>query len=204
LRRQTRAGPEPEALRQSLVPDDDGQRVQERSENPHEMNAAHAIRRLEEVGFTHQQATGVVEIIQGEVIEKVATRDYVGEQVALVRKDLAEQIALVRKDLAEQIGMVRQEVGAVRQEIGTVRQDLAEQIGTVRQEIGTVRQDLAEQIGTVRQDLAAETASIRTELAHTRTELMHAINRLAFWMNGFLAALLVAVLGICGVLIGKL
>jgi hypothetical protein len=28
-----------------------------------EMNAAHAIRRLEEVGFTHQQATGVVEVI---------------------------------------------------------------------------------------------------------------------------------------------
>jgi DNA-binding XRE family transcriptional regulator len=193
LRRQTRAGPEPEALRRSLVPDDDVQRLQERLENRHEMNAAHAIRRLEEVGFTHQQATGVVEIIQGEVIEKVATRDYVGEQVALVRKDLAEQI------------------GAVRQEIGTVRQDLAEQIGTVRQEvgavrqeIGTVRQDLAEQIGTVRQELAAETASIRTELAHTRTELLHAINRLAFWMNGFLAALLVAVLGICGVLIGKL
>ena len=132
------------------------------------MNAAHAIRRLEEVGSTHQQATGVVEIIQGEVIEKVATRDYVGEQ------------------------------------IGTVRQDLAEQIGALRQEIGTVRQDLAEQIGAVRQELAAETASIRTELAHTRTELLHAINRLAFWMNGFLAAFLVAVLGICGVLIGKL
>jgi hypothetical protein len=29
-------------------------------------------------------------------------------------------------------------------------------------------------------------------------------NRLTFWMNGFLAALLVAVLGLCGILIGKL
>ena len=47
------------------------------------MNAAHAIRRLEEAGFTHQQATGVVEVVQGEVIEKVATREYVGEQTAL-------------------------------------------------------------------------------------------------------------------------
>jgi hypothetical protein len=28
------------------------------------MNAAHAIRRLEEAGFSHQQATGVVEVIQ--------------------------------------------------------------------------------------------------------------------------------------------
>ena len=40
------------------------------------MNAAHAIRRLEEAGFSHQQATGVVEVVQGEVIDKVATRDY--------------------------------------------------------------------------------------------------------------------------------
>jgi hypothetical protein len=29
------------------------------------MDAAHAIRRLEEAGFTHQQATGVVEVVQG-------------------------------------------------------------------------------------------------------------------------------------------
>jgi hypothetical protein len=33
---------------------------------------------------------------------------------------------------------------------------------------------------------------------------MRAINRLTFWMNGFLAALLVTVLGLCGILIGKL
>jgi uncharacterized membrane protein YccC len=125
------------------------------------MNAARAIRRLEEVGFTHQQATGVVEVIQGEVIENVATRDYVGEQTALVRKELAE----ARQEFAEQIGAVRRE--------------LAEQIGGVRRE-------LAEQIGA------------------TRTELMRAINRLTFWMNGFLAALLIAVLGMLGVLIGKL
>jgi archaellum component FlaC len=140
------------------------------------MNAAHAIRRLEEAGLTHQQAAGVVEVIQGEVVENVATRDYVGEQIALVRKELAEQIGAVRQELAEQIGAVRQELA---EQIGSVRQELAEQIGAVRRE-------LAQQIG------------------ETRTDLMHAINRLAFWMNGFLAALLVAVLGICGVLIGKL
>jgi hypothetical protein len=28
------------------------------------INAAHAIRRLEEVGFTHQRAIGVVEVVQ--------------------------------------------------------------------------------------------------------------------------------------------
>jgi hypothetical protein len=102
----------------------------------------------------HQQATGVVEVVQGEVIANVATRDYVGEQIALVRKELAQQIGAVRQDLA--------------------------------QETGSIRQDLARQIGD------------------TRTELMGAINRLTFWMNGFLAALLVAVLGLCGILIGKL
>ena len=110
------------------------------------MNAAHAIRRLEEAGFSHQQATGVVEVVQGEVIERLATRDYVGGQTALVRQELAEQI------------------GAV----------------------GQIRQELARQIG------------------ETRTELMRAINRLTFWMNGFLAALQVAVLGLCGILVGKL
>jgi DNA-binding transcriptional MerR regulator len=125
------------------------------------MNAAHAIRRLEEAGFTHQQATGVVEVVQGEVIDKVATREYIGEQIALVRKELAEQI-------------------------------------------GTVRQELAEQIGAVRQELVGQAGSIRAELASAKVELMQAINRLTFWMNGFLAALLVAVLGLCGILIGKL
>jgi hypothetical protein len=124
------------------------------------MNAGYAIRRLEEAGFTHQQATGVVEVVQGEVIEKVATREYVGEQIALVRKELAEQI-------------------------------------------GAVRQELAEQIGAVRQEFASETRSLRAEIADTRAELMRAINRLTFWMNGFLAALLVAVLGVLGVLIAK-
>jgi hypothetical protein len=139
------------------------------------MNAAHAIRRLEEAGFTHQQATGVVEVVQGEVMANVATRDYVGEQIALVRKELAEQIGAVRQELAEQIGAVRQELA---EQIGAVRHDLT-------QETGSIRQELARQIGD------------------TRAELMGAINRLTFWMNGFLAALLVAVLGLCGILIGK-
>jgi len=86
------------------------------------MNAAHAIRRLEEAGFTHQQATGVVEVVQGEVIEKVATREYVGEQIALVRKELAEQIGAVRQEMAEQIGAVRQELAG---EAGSLRAELA-------------------------------------------------------------------------------
>ena len=106
------------------------------------MNAAQAIRRLEEAGFSHRQATGVIEVVPGEVIERLATRDCVGDQTALVRRG--------------------------------------------SEQIGSVRQELARQIG------------------ETRTELMRAINRLTFWMNGFFAALLVAVLGLSGILIGKL
>jgi len=78
------------------------------------MNAAHAIRRLEEAGFTHQQATGVVEVVQGEVIEKVATREYVGEQIALVRKELAEQIGAVRQELAGEAGSIRAELASAK------------------------------------------------------------------------------------------
>jgi hypothetical protein len=76
------------------------------------------------------------------------------------------------------------------------------------EQFGAVRHELAEQTGSIRQELARETGSIRQELAsqigETRTELMRAINRLTFWMNGFLAASLIAVLGLCGILIGKL
>jgi hypothetical protein len=129
------------------------------------MNAAHAIRRLEEAGFTHQQATGVVEVVQGEVIEKVATRDYVGEQTALVRKDLAEQIGAARADAAR--------------------------------EAASIRQALAEQIGAVRQEMARG-------IGDARAELLAAINRQTVWMNGLLVAILIAVLGLFGILIGKL
>jgi hypothetical protein len=151
------------------------------------MNAAHAIRRLEEAGFTHQQATGVVEVVQGEVIEKVATRDYVGEQTALVRKDLAEQIGAARADAAR--------------EAASIRQALAEQIGAARAEAAgeaaSIRQALAEQIGAVRQEMARG-------IGDARAELLAAINRQTVWMNGLLVAILIPVLGLFGILIGKL
>jgi hypothetical protein len=99
---------------------------------------------------------------------EVATRDYVGEQIALVRKELAEQIGAVRRELADQLGAVRQE------------------------------------IATVRQELAVGTGRLRAEIAESRAELISAINRQTFWMNGFLAALLVAVIGLGGVVIARL
>jgi hypothetical protein len=76
--------------------------------------------------------SGVVEVVQGEVIANVATRDYVGEQIALVRQELAEQIGAVRQELAEQIGAVRQELA---EQIGAVRHDLTQETGSIRAEL---------------------------------------------------------------------
>ncbi len=56
----------------------------------------------------------------------------------------------------------------------------------------------------MRLELAEQIAAVRREIAEARIELMRAINRQTVWMNGFLAALPVAVLGLGGVLIGKL
>ena len=52
-------------------------------------------------------------------------------------------------------------------------------------------------------ELAVEIGRLRTEIAESRAELMGAINRQTFWMNGFLAALLVAVIGLGGGLISR-
>ena len=49
----------------------------------------------------------MVEVVQGEVIDTVATRDYVGEQIAQVRKDLAEQIGGARADAAREASSIR-------------------------------------------------------------------------------------------------
>ena len=53
-------------------------------------------------------------------------------------------------------------------------------------------------------ELAVEIGRLRTAIAESRAELMGAINRQTFWMNGFLAALLVAVIGLGGGLISRL
>ena len=109
--------------------------------------------------------------------------------------------SVVRQEIAEQIGAVRQEIA---EQIGAVRQEVAEQIecgaSGGRRTDGAVRQEIA----AVRQELAVETGRLRTEIAESRAELMRAINRQTFWMNGFLAALLVAVIGLGGVLITRL
>jgi len=41
------------------------------------MNAARVIRRLEDAGFTHDQATGVAEILQDDVLEDLPSREFV-------------------------------------------------------------------------------------------------------------------------------
>jgi hypothetical protein len=41
------------------------------------MNAARAIRRLEQAGFSHEQAAGLADILQEEVVEELPTREFV-------------------------------------------------------------------------------------------------------------------------------
>ena len=41
------------------------------------MNAARAIRRLEQAGFSHEQAAGVAEVIEEEVIDRLPTKEFV-------------------------------------------------------------------------------------------------------------------------------
>ena len=98
------------------------------------------------------------------MIENVATRDYVGEQTALVEGSSPSRSARCGRSLRSR----------------------SARCGGLAEQIGAVRRELAE------------------GLSEIRTELICSINRLAFWMNGFLAALLIAVLGVLGVLIGKL
>ena len=50
----------------------------------------------------------------------------------------------------------------------------------------------------------APSSRLRAAIAENRAELMSAINRQTFCMNGFLAALLVAVIGLGGVVITRL
>jgi hypothetical protein len=42
------------------------------------MNMATIIRRLEGGGFTHDQATSLGEVFQDEIVDKIATKEYVG------------------------------------------------------------------------------------------------------------------------------
>ena len=41
------------------------------------MNAARAIRRLEQAGFSHDQASAVADVLQEEVIDQLPTREFV-------------------------------------------------------------------------------------------------------------------------------
>lgn len=47
------------------------------------MHECRVIRRLEDAGFTHDQATGVAEIMQEEIVDVVATKEFVRSTVEL-------------------------------------------------------------------------------------------------------------------------
>lgn len=74
------------------------------------MNVAYAIGRLEAAGFTHEQATGVVEVMHGEISEILASRDRVGESTGLRLREPAERIGAVRREHASRIGLTKAEL----------------------------------------------------------------------------------------------
>jgi hypothetical protein len=63
------------------------------------MNAARAIRHLEQAGFTHEQATSVIEIMQEEVLETLATREFVELACERVKDELRSEIRALRMEL---------------------------------------------------------------------------------------------------------
>jgi hypothetical protein len=56
------------------------------------MNAGRAIRHLEEAGFSHQQATGLIEVVQSEVLSEVATKDFVELACERVKREIGDKI----------------------------------------------------------------------------------------------------------------
>jgi hypothetical protein len=74
----------------------DGARRQRRNSG---MNAGRAIRHLEEAGLSHQQAAGLVEIIQDDVLEQIATKDFVGLACERVKNELRSDIHALRAEL---------------------------------------------------------------------------------------------------------
>lgn len=71
------------------------------------MNVVYAIRRLEDAGFTHQQAARAVEVLRGEVSERVVTRDSAGQRTDLARLELAVEIAEMRRERTERLGALQ-------------------------------------------------------------------------------------------------
>jgi uncharacterized protein involved in exopolysaccharide biosynthesis len=111
-------------------------------------------RRLEQAGFTRDQAIGAAEALSDAITGDLATK-----------ADIAE----VRGEIAA----LRAEMGALgtqlHSEIATLRADLTGLGSELRGEMATLAAELRTEIASVRTEFRTEIASVRTEIAALRT-----------------------------------
>jgi hypothetical protein len=74
------------------------------------MNAGRANRHLEEAGFSPQQATGLIEVTQDDVLDQIATKDFVELACERVKTELRSDIHALRAELRGDIGGLRSEL----------------------------------------------------------------------------------------------
>lgn len=104
-------------------------------------------RRLEQAGFTHDQAVGAAEALSDAISGDLATKADIAE--------LRAEIATLGAEL--------------RAEIATLGAELRTEIASVRTEFASVRTDLSSGLASVRTELRTEIASVRSEIAALRT-----------------------------------
>jgi hypothetical protein len=75
------------------------------------MNAGRAIRHLEEAGFSQQQATGLIEVIQDDVLDQIATKDFVELAGERVKNELRSDIHALRTELKSDINALGRSFG---------------------------------------------------------------------------------------------
>jgi hypothetical protein len=90
------------------------------------MNAGRANRHLEEAGFSPQQATGLIEVTQDDVLDQIATKDFVELACERVKTELRSDIHALRAELRGDIGGLRTEL---KGDIGGLRTELKGDIG---------------------------------------------------------------------------
>jgi hypothetical protein len=66
-----------------------------------------AIRHLEEAGFTHTQAAGLIEVIQDDVLDQVATKEFVELTSERVKNEVRSEIHALRDELKGDIHVLR-------------------------------------------------------------------------------------------------
>ena len=147
------------------------------------------VRKLEQAGFSRQQAEAQAEVFQeqGERL-RAALQPILAFYEEATRKDLATrgdvldtrlEIEKVRADLTTRIEQIRAElksdIEATRAEVEKVRADLTTNIEQVRGEVEKVRADLTTRIEQVNADLRTNIEKVRadltTEIERVRAEV---------------------------------